>query len=156
MSRDVRGAGCDEPLTKCIHRTSHTAHRTFMSSTVRQQKFARLIQKELSEIFQRDKRGFLDNAFITIAEVKVSPDLAVAKVYISMMLAKDKQALLYKIDTHKKEIRKALGEKIRNQARIIPELAFFIDEVEENALRMEDLIKSLNIPPPENEPKKKK
>lgn len=126
-----------------------------MSSTVRQQKFARLIQKELSEIFQRDKRGFLDNAFITIAEVKVSPDLGVAKVYISMMLAKDKQAILTKLDTHKKEIRRALGEKIRNQARIVPEIAFFIDEVEENAMRMDDLLKSLNIPK-EDEPKKKK
>ncbi len=129
-----------------------------MSSTVRQQKFARLIQKELSEIFQRDKKGFLDNAFITIAEVRVSPDLSVAKVYISMMLAKDKQAILDKLDLHKKEIRRALGEKIRNQARIIPELAFFIDEVEENAMKMDDLLKSLNIPPAkdENEPKKKK
>jgi ribosome-binding factor A len=129
-----------------------------MSSTVRQQKFARLIQKELSDIFQRDKRGFLDNAFITIAEVRVSPDLSVAKVYISMMLAKDKQAILDKLDLHKKEIRKALGDKIRNQARIIPELAFFIDEVEENALRMDEILKGLNIPPAsgENEPKKKK
>ncbi len=127
-----------------------------MSSTVRQQKFARLIQKELSEIFQRDKRGFLDNAFITIAEVKVSPDLGVAKVYISMMLAKDKQAILEKLDHHKKEIRRALGEKIRNQARIVPELAFFIDEVEENAIRMDELIKSLNIPPAESEKPKKK
>ncbi|HZY83112.1 MAG TPA: 30S ribosome-binding factor RbfA [Cyclobacteriaceae bacterium] len=127
-----------------------------MSSTVRQQKFARLVQKELSEIFQRDKRGFLDNAFITIAEVKVSPDLGVAKVYISMMLAKDKQAILDKLDLHKKEIRRALGEKIRNQARIVPELAFFIDEVEENAIRMDELIKSLNIPPAEPEKPKKK
>ena len=127
-----------------------------MSSTVRQQKFARLIQKELSEIFQRDKRGFLDNAFITIAEVKISPDLGVAKVYISMMLAKDKQAILNKLDLHKKEIRKALGEKIRNQARIVPELAFFIDEVEENAIKMEEILKNLNIPPEEKEPKKKK
>ncbi len=130
-----------------------------MSSTVRQQKFARLIQKELSDIFLRDKRGFLDNAFITIAEVRISPDLSVAKVYISMMLAKDKQALLDKLDQHKKEIRKALGERIRNQARIIPELAFFIDEVEENALKMDELLKNLNIPPaspakPESQKKK--
>jgi len=133
-----------------------------MASSVRQQKFARLLQKELSDIFLQDKRGFLDHAFITIAEVKVSPDLSVAKVYVSMMLAKDKQAILSKLDLHKKEIRRALGEKIRNQARIVPELAFFIDEVEENALRMDELIKSLNIPPApaenktKSEPKKKK
>ena len=130
-----------------------------MASSVRQQKFARLIQKELMEIFQRDKHGYLDNAFITIAEVRVSPDLGVAKVYVSMMLAKDKQAVLGKLDGHKKEIRKALGEKIRNQVRIVPELAFFIDEVEENALRMDEILKNLNIPPessaPESSKKKK-
>jgi len=127
-----------------------------MANSVRQQKFARLIQKELSEIFQRDKHGYLDNAFITIAEVKVSPDLGVAKIYVSMMLAKDKQGTLAKLELHKKEIRRALGEKIRNQARIVPEIAFFIDEVEENAMKMDKLIESLNIPPlPPESPKKK-
>jgi ribosome-binding factor A len=118
-----------------------------MSGTVRQQKYAKLIQKEISDIFQRDKRGILDNVFITVAEVKMSPDLSFAKIYISMMMVKDKQAFLKKLELHKSEIRKALGDKIRNQARIIPNLAFFIDEVEENATRMDDLIKNLNIPP---------
>jgi len=126
-----------------------------MSGTVRQQKFGKLIQKELSDIFQRDKRGVLNNAFISIAEVRVSPDLSVARIYISMMLAKDKEKVLEKLNVHKKEIRKALGDRIRNQARIIPELIFYIDEVEENAMRMDDLIKSLNIPPALDEPDKK-
>ncbi len=114
--------------------------------SLRQQKYGRLIQKELSDIFLRDKRGILDNAFITIAEVKVSPDLSVAKVYLSMTLAKDKKVVLSQISQHKGEIRKALGDRIRNQARIVPDLVFYIDEVEENAQRIEDLIKSLNIP----------
>lgn len=118
-----------------------------MSGTVRQQKVGRLIQKELSDIFQRDQRGMLGNTFITIMEVRMSPDLSLAKVYISMMLTKDKKATLEKLDQHKKEIRKALGDRMRNQARIIPELAFLIDEVEENAQRMDDLLKGLHIPP---------
>lgn len=122
-----------------------------MSSTVRQQKFAKLIQKELSDIFQRDKRGIVGNAFISIAEVKISPDLSFAKIYISMLLAKDKQAIIEKLELHKKEIRKALGDRIRNQARIVPEIAFFIDEVEENAARMDELINNLTIPPPPEE-----
>lgn len=122
-----------------------------MSGSMRQQKFARLIHKELSDIFQRDKRGLLDNVFITIADVRVNPDLSVAKIYVSMMLAKDKNAVLENLNYHKKEIRKALGDRIRNQARIVPELIFYIDEVEENAQRIEELIKNLHIPPAKND-----
>lgn len=122
-----------------------------MAGSTRQQKFSRLIQKEISEIFQRDKRGILDNAFVTVADVKVSPDLGVAKIYISMMLSPDKQAVLEKLNTRKSEIRKALGEKIRNQVRVIPELIFYLDEVEENAQRMDQLIKNLNLPKKEED-----
>jgi len=118
----------------------------FTPMSVRQQKYGRLIQKELSDIFLREKRSFLDNAFVTIAEVKMSTDLSVAKVFLSMMLAKNKNVVLAGINSHKSEIRKELGDRIRNQARIVPELIFVIDEVEENAQRIEDLLKSLNIP----------
>lgn len=121
-----------------------------MGETIRQQKFGRLIQKELSDIFLRDKKGLVGSAFITVVDVKMSPDLSVARVFISMMLAKDKKEILNKLDLHKKEIRKALGDRIRNQARIIPELAFFIDEVEEKAQRMDELIRNLQIPPSED------
>lgn len=117
-----------------------------MSGTVRQQKYSKLILKELSDIFLKDKRGIIGNVFITIADVRMSPDLSIAKVYLSMTLAKDKKSVLANIEAHKSEIRKALGDRIRNQARIIPALVFFIDEVEENAQRMEDLIKNLHIP----------
>jgi ribosome-binding factor A len=117
-----------------------------MSST-RQQKYSKLIQKELSDIFQRDKRGILENTFVTIADVRVSADLGLAKVYISMLLAKEKQKTIDNINKHKSEIRKALGDRIGKQVRVIPELIFYLDEVEENAQKMDALIKSLNIPP---------
>jgi ribosome-binding factor A len=118
-----------------------------MSGSTRQQKYSRLMQKELSEIFQRDKRGILENTMISIVDVKMSPDLSVARIYLSMTLAKDKEKVLEKINTNKREIRKALGDRIGKQVRIIPEIIFFIDEVEENAQRIEDIIKNLNIPP---------
>lgn len=134
------------------NRTKHTiCYLCIMSGTVRQQKYGKLIQKELSEIFLFDKRSIIENAFITILEVRMSPDLSVAKVYLSMSLVKEKQAVLEKINEHKAEIRKALGIRIRNQARIVPQLAFFIDEVEENAERIESLIKNLNIPKEDKE-----
>lgn len=118
-----------------------------MTGTTRQQKYARLIQKEIGDIFQRDKKGILENAFVSIIEVKVSADLSVAKIYLSMLLAKDRDKVLEKINLRKKEIRKELGDKIAKQVRIIPELVFYIDEVEEKAQRIEEIIKNLNIPP---------
>jgi ribosome-binding factor A len=118
-----------------------------MAGSTRQQKFGKLIQKELSEIFQRDKRGILENAFISISDVDMSADLGVAKVYLSMMLTKDKQLTLEKLNRGKGEIRKALGGRIRKQVRVVPELIFIIDETEENAFKIEALIKNLNIPP---------
>ena len=118
-----------------------------MAESTRQQKYSKLIQKELSDIFLRDKRGILDNAFITIADVRMSPDLSVARIYISMLLVKEKEKVLENITSRKSEIRKALGNRIGKQVRIIPELIFFKDEVEENATRLDELIKNLNIPP---------
>lgn len=124
-----------------------------MAGSTRQQKYSKLIQKELSEIFLRDKRGILDNAFVTIADVRMSPDLSVARVYISMLLAKEKEKILENITSHKGEIRKSLGNRIGKQVRIIPELIFYKDEVEENASRLDELIKNLNIPPDEGDKK---
>ena len=118
-----------------------------MAESTRQQKYSKLIQKELSDIFLRDKRGILDNAFITIADVRMSPDLSVARIYISMLLVKEKERVLENITQRKGEIRKALGNRIGKQVRIVPELIFFKDEVEENATRLDELIKNLNIPP---------
>jgi ribosome-binding factor A len=118
-----------------------------MAGSTRQQKFSRLIQKEISDIFQRDKRGILENTMVSITDVNVSPDLSVASIYISMMLVKDKQKVLDRLNVNKKEIRKALGERIGKQVRVVPELIFYVDETEENAQRIEDIIKNLNIPP---------
>ncbi len=118
-----------------------------MTGSTRQQKVGKLIQKEMSDIFLRDRRGLLENAFLSIVEVRVSPDLGVAKIYLSMMLAKDKKGLLEKINDHKKEFRKLLGDKVGKQLRIVPEIIFYLDEVEENAQKLDEVIKNLNIPP---------
>ena len=116
----------------------------------RQQKFSRLIQKDLGEIFQKETRDLFEGAFITVTEVKVSPDLAIARVYLSMMLVKDKAGLLEDIKEKGKAIRKTLADRIRHQVRIIPALHFFLDETADYAAKMDALIGGLTIPPTEN------
>ncbi|MEM6359558.1 MAG: 30S ribosome-binding factor RbfA [Bacteroidota bacterium] len=117
-----------------------------MSETTRQQKFSRLIQRDLSAIIQKDKMGIFSNTFVTIADVKMSPDLGVAKIYLSMLLVKDKQHMLDLVNRHKSEIRRELGRLIGKQVRIIPELIFYVDEVEENATRIDQIIDNLDVP----------
>lgn len=112
----------------------------------RQQKYGKLIQKELAEIFQRDAKSLFGGILVTVTHVKVSPDLGLARVYLSFMLAKNKAELLEKIKAEKSKIRAALGNKIRKQARIIPELEFFVDDTLDHAAHMEDLFSKLNIP----------
>jgi len=116
-----------------------------MSGT-RQLKYAGMIQKDLSEIFQRDARHIIGKAFVTVTGVEVSPDLGFAKIYISLMLVDDKEGFMSLLDKHKKEFRKSLGNKIGKQVRIVPEIAFFLDDTEEKAQGIEDIIAGLDIP----------
>ena len=121
----------------------------------RQQKYARLIQKELGEIFQRDTKSYFEGAFISVTRVQVSPDMGIAKAYLSFLLTKDKQALLEKVKEHTKPIRKMLGDKIKDQARIIPELHFYLDDNVEYSSKMDDIFSKINIPPAKEDEDKK-
>lgn len=123
-----------------------------MNESKRQQKFSKLIRKDLSEIFQKDKMGIFRNSFVTIAEVKITPDLSLARIYLSMFMP-NKQEMLDKILLHKSEIRRELGNRIGKQVRIVPDLEFFIDEVEERAARIDKIISDLNIPPEDSQDK---
>ena len=123
-----------------------------MNESKRQQKFSKLIRKDLSEIFQKDKMGIFRNSFVTIAEVKITPDLSLARIYLSMFMP-NKQEMLEKILLHKSEIRRELGNRIGKQVLIVPDLEFFIDEVEERAARIDKIISDLNIPPEDSQDK---
>jgi ribosome-binding factor A len=118
-----------------------------MDST-RQNKFGRLIQKELGELFQREGADFYGRAFVTITVVRMSPDMGVAKVYLSLLAAKDKERdeFLAKIRGQSKEIRKRLGARIKGQVRHIPELYFFIDDSLDYVEKMEKLFKGIKDP----------
>lgn len=113
----------------------------------RQQKFSRLIQKELADIFQREVPHLFGGAYISVSVVRMSPDLGVAKIYLSIMMAQNNEAVLQEVRINAKTIRHQLAQRIKNQARIIPELIFYLDDTAEYAAKIDKLFENIDIPP---------
>lgn len=113
----------------------------------RQQKVARQIQKDLGDIFQREVPHLFNGAFITVTNVRVSPDLSIARVYLSFLATKNKELLLDTIREKSRTLRQLLGERVRHQLRIVPDLQFYLDDTAEYAEKMDKLFAGLDIPP---------
>lgn len=111
-----------------------------MSESLRQQKVSRLIQKEIGQIIQI---GGIQTggALITVTVVRISPDLSFARVYVSIFPADKRVVSMDLIKQQSSEIRKKLGNNVRHQLRIVPELSFFLDDSLDDALRIEELLK---------------
>jgi len=118
----------------------------------RQKKVAKMLQRELGEIFQELSRSNFSGAFITVKHVMISPDLGIAKVYLSFLLHKDKEMLLADIRRQGSLVRQKLGNRIRHQVRSIPELHFYYDDTEDVADSVEKLFEKLDIPPEDENP----
>lgn len=97
-----------------------------MEST-RQSKIARLIQKELSEIF-RLQTAKLGNVLVSVSTVRVSPDLSIAHAYLSIFPSAQAAKILENINRSTKSVRYELAQKVRFQLRKTPELAFHLDD----------------------------
>ncbi|MBD1397384.1 30S ribosome-binding factor RbfA [Pontibacter sp. JH31] len=114
----------------------------------RQQKFSRLIQKELAEIFQREVPHLFGGAYISVSVVRMSPDLGLAKAYLSVMNAKNSnEMMLQELRVNTKTIRHLLAQRIKKQVRVIPELVFYLDDSAEYAAQIDKLFSNLDIPP---------
>jgi ribosome-binding factor A len=96
--------------------------------TLRQSKVARLLQRDLGDIFINEARHLLDGAMVTVTKVRVTRDLSSARIYLSIFASKNKEMQLKKISSQVKEIRHNLAMRIKNQVRIIPELHFHLDD----------------------------
>lgn len=113
--------------------------------SIRQEKFNKLLQKELSDIFQKEAASFTSSGtFITVSGVKISPDLGIANVYISVFPESQRENVMMNIELYHKEIRKMLAQRIRNQVRIIPELRFFIDDTQDYVQHIENIFKKIH------------
>lgn len=110
----------------------------------RQQKFAGVIQQDLAAIFQREGMSFLPNTLVTITKVRVTPDLALARVFLSFFNNANTQLSLQTIKSHANEIRYKLGARIKDQVRIIPQLEFFVDDTNEYVERMDKIFDKIS------------
>jgi ribosome-binding factor A len=113
----------------------------------RQQKFAGVIQKDLAEIFQREGMNYLPGTMVTVTKVRVSPDLALARVYLSFFNTANKELAINTIKSHAGEIRYKLGARIKDQARIVPQLDFFVDDTSEYVERMDKIFDKISKEP---------
>ena len=106
----------------------------------RQNKIARLLQKELSLIFQQQTRA-THGVMISVTRTKISPDLSICTAYLSVFPSEKGEEILTNINANTKQIRYELGTRVRNQMRIIPELRFFIDDSLDYIERIDELLK---------------
>ena len=108
--------------------------------TTRQNKIARLLQKELSDIFLLQTKS-MPGVLISVSAVRISPDLSVARAYLSIFPSEKAEEMIKNINENMKSVRYELGTRVRHQLRIIPELKFFVDDSLDYLEKIDELLK---------------
>lgn len=108
--------------------------------TTRQNKIARLLQKELSDIFLQQTKA-MQGVLVSVSVVRISPDMSIAKAYLSIFPSDRSEELVRNINENAKSIRYELGTRVRHQLRIIPELKFFVDDSLDYIEKIDSLLK---------------
>ena len=117
----------------------YTLYIIYMETT-RQNKIARLIQKELSDMFQKQTmhmRGVL----VSVSVCRISPDMSVCRAYLSIFPSERAAEITENINANQKQVRYELGTRLGKQLRIIPELKFFVDDSLDYAQHIDELLK---------------
>lgn len=114
--------------------------KSIIMQETRQNKIARLLQKELSLIFQNQTRA-MHGVMVSVTRTKISPDLSICTAYLSIFPSEKGEEILQNIQRNDKSIRYELGTRVRNQLRIIPELRFFIDDSLDYIEHIDELLK---------------
>ncbi|MCB0793254.1 MAG: 30S ribosome-binding factor RbfA [Flavobacteriales bacterium] len=109
--------------------------------SVRQNKVNSLIQQEMAHVMQQENTVLLPGGMITVTGVRVSPDLGLAKVYVSLFPVKEKEAAMQKIRDHAQHLRGMLGRRVGKQLRIVPDLHFYLDDSLDRAEEIDRLLK---------------
>ena len=115
-----------------------------MQEGKRQKQIGGLIQEELNKIFQRFGLNMINGGMVSISSVKVTPDLLEARVYLSFFQVAEASEALKKIQERAGEIKRELGNQVRQQLRRIPEVKYFKDDTLDHVFRMEDIFKKIS------------
>lgn len=108
--------------------------------TTRQNKISRLLQKEISEMFLLQTKA-MQGVLVSVSAVRISPDMSIARVYLSVFPSKKSNEIVKNINANAKTIRYELGGRVRHQLRIIPELKFFVDDSLDYLEKIDALLK---------------
>ncbi len=108
--------------------------------STRQKKVARQVQRDLGDLFREASQELFGGKMITVTRVRMSPDLSLARVYLSVFPPVNREQFDALVNVHKKEMRFRLGQRMRHQLRSIPELAFFLDDSLDYIERIDDLL----------------
>tara|TARA_B100000902_G_scaffold153568_1_gene150088 strand:- start:3914 stop:4252 length:339 start_codon:yes stop_codon:yes gene_type:complete len=109
--------------------------------TTRQKKISKLIQKEISLIFQKEKHDLLGNILVTVTSVKVTADLSISKIFLSIFPVKNPKETLDIINNNNKFYRNLLARSLRHNLRKVPEIIFLLDD---SAAYAEEIDRLLN------------
>lgn len=110
--------------------------------STRQKKVSRLIQKEIADIILHKNHELAPGKLISVTKVRISPDLSFARIYLSIFPSTDNENILQMVQDHSGKIRFDLGHKVRSQLRIVPDIAFFIDDSLDYIDKIDRLLKS--------------
>ena len=109
--------------------------------STRQLKVAREIQKDLAEIIRSKGLAAFGGAMVTVSEVRITPDLSIAKTYVSIFPSARAEEVMAILEENKKSYRGELGRLVKGQLRIVPEIDFYLDSSLDYAEHIEQLLK---------------
>ena len=108
--------------------------------TTRQNKIARLIQKELSDIFQKQTSA-MRGVLVSVSACRISPDLSQCRAYLSVFPSEKSEEIVQNINANQRQVRYDLGTRVGKQLRIIPELKFYVDDSLDYVEHIDELLK---------------
>jgi ribosome-binding factor A len=115
-----------------------------MEEGKRQKQIAGVIHEELTSIFTKLSLHIVDGGLVSIASVKVTPDLLEARIYLSVFQAKDSKTVLKKIEDRAPEIKRELASRVKHQLRRMPDIKYFLDDTLDHVFKMEELFKKID------------